>query len=155
MFLPKKCRIVQFADDNLPTHSLPKKTLFSTFLYYQQLNHDLPNYDLPTYNLPKCHFNDANVVFTTCNDRQYWSKRTSKGLRPKRALSNSPAKRPASLRCFLQIAQKNNKMLKFFFSANCDSGNCQRQIMCQQIVIWHIALWQIASHPMNHITLKF
>ena len=28
---------------------------------------------MPTYDLPKRHFNDANVVFTTCNDRQYWS----------------------------------------------------------------------------------
>ena len=57
------CRLTWFA----------KKTLFSTFLYYQQLNHNLPN-----YNLPKRHFNNANVVLTTCNDQQYWSNGRAK-----------------------------------------------------------------------------
>ena len=84
MFLPKKmpnrsiCR-QQFADDNLPTticrHTICQKNIVFNILYYQQLNHDLPYYDLP-----KCCFNKANVVLTTCNNRQYWSKQTSEGL---------------------------------------------------------------------------
>ena len=57
----------QFADDNLPTHNLPKIwQIFNFYTVKKALNHDLPTYDLP-----KRHFNDANIVFTTCNDRQY------------------------------------------------------------------------------------
>ena len=52
-------------------------------------------------------FNDANVVFMTCNDRQYWSKRMSKGLRAKRAPSDSPAERPVLFSSFCDVFGKS------------------------------------------------
>ena len=67
-----------------------QKNIVFDVLYYQQLNSDLPNYNLPTYNFPKLCFNDANIVLTTCNDRQYWSKWTSKGLQAVASPSHSP-----------------------------------------------------------------
>ena len=69
-----------------------KNVIFHRFHIFKKLG-DLPTYDLSKIydvcNWPKHHFNDANVVFMTCNDRQYWSKRTSKASTER--LSNQEA----------------------------------------------------------------
>ena len=132
---------------NLPTTICEKKYVVFDILYYQQLNQDLPNYNLltynlPTYNLPKHHFNDANVVLMTCNDRQYWSKWMSEGLR---AVASTERLSWPRGRASFRVGKS------WLFGGICWIVRFRQivsqQIMCRQIVSWQIELRQIAIHP--------
>ena len=84
----KKMLMVQFADDKLPTHNLPKDT---TFFGKFSIFYTVKKCPMTMCRMTIC----QNIVLTTCNDRQYWSKWTSEGWRPKGEPSDSPAERPA------------------------------------------------------------
>ena len=105
-FLPKKCQIVQFADDNLPTHNLPKEMTFLAnfqFLYSKKVL----NHNLPTYYLPKRRSNDANIILTTCNDRHYWRDGRAKVCDRR---EHRPTLRPRAIcRFFVQFADSANR----------------------------------------------
>ena len=118
--------------------------------FYTVKKHQM--YDVSNDDLPKCRSNYANVVLTTCNDRQYWSKQTGKGLWPKGATSDSPAERPASsvICCLLGAIVQNQNVLD-----NCHSDVCWRQILCWHIVIRHIIIRTIAMHPLLNVHKYF
>ena len=80
------------------------------------------------------------LFLTTCNDRQYWSERTSEGLRA--------TLRPRGRHCFPLVTT---------FSANREifGRSVKNSLFCRQIMIQHFALRQIAMHPMICLSLTF
>ena len=75
-------------------------------------------------NVSKRRFNDANVILTTCNDRQYWSKRTSKGLQAVASTERLPAFRPASFSFCSDVFDKSWVFCAICWNYHFESTNC-------------------------------